>query len=106
MLAPFGIGLAVYVMAGRADRLVERTGLFRLPLATVRTRARGLPRSAWGTAVAHFGLGVSLLGIVCAATWGDRAHRRAEAGADRFASRLRSDLRRHACRGTGRTIAS
>src|SRR5450432_164513 len=29
-----------------------------------------MPRSAWGTAVAHFALGISLLGIVCASTWG------------------------------------
>ena len=30
----------------------------------------GLPRSAWGTAVAHFALGITLLGIVSASTWG------------------------------------
>jgi cytochrome c-type biogenesis protein CcmF len=70
VLAPFGIGLAVYVMAGAITDLVERTGLLRLPLATALTRARGLPRSAFGTVVAHFGLGVSLLGIVCVSTWG------------------------------------
>jgi cytochrome c-type biogenesis protein CcmF len=33
-------------------------------------RARGLPRSAFGTTLAHFSLGVSLLGIVSATTWG------------------------------------
>jgi cytochrome c-type biogenesis protein CcmF len=49
--------------------IVERTGLFRLPLATAGSRARGLPRSTWGTAVAHFGLGVTLLGIVCETHW-------------------------------------
>src|SRR5471032_1158 len=53
VLAPFGVGVAFYVMAGAVIDLVERTGLFRLPLATVRMRARGLPRSVWGTAVAH-----------------------------------------------------
>ena len=70
VLAPFGVGLAFYVMAGSLIDLVERTGLFRLPLATVRMRAVGLPRSTWGTAVAHFGVAVSMLGIICAATWG------------------------------------
>ena len=70
VLAPFGVGLAFYVMAGSLIDLVERTGLFRLPLATVRMRAAGLPRSTWGTAVAHFGVAVSMLGIICAATWG------------------------------------
>ena len=70
VLAPFGIGLAVFVMAGALTDLVERTGMLRLPFATAMTRARGLPRSAFGTMLAHFGLGVSLLGIVCASTWG------------------------------------
>jgi cytochrome c-type biogenesis protein CcmF len=67
-LAPFGIGLALFVMAGALTDLAERTGLFRLPLATVRMRAAGLPRSTWGTAVAHFGIAVTLFGIVCQ-TW-------------------------------------
>ncbi len=70
VLAPFGVGLAVYVMAGAVIDLVERTGLFRMPLATVAMRAVGLPRSTWGTAVAHFGIAVSMLGIVSAGTWG------------------------------------
>jgi cytochrome c-type biogenesis protein CcmF len=69
-LAPFGVGLALYVMIGALIDPIERIGLFRLPLATTRMRAFGLPRSAWGTAVAHFGLGVTLIGIVGAATWG------------------------------------
>ena len=70
ILAPFGVGLALFVMLGALTDLVERTGLFRLPLATVRQRAAGLPRSTWGTAIAHFGIAVSMLGIVCAGTWG------------------------------------
>jgi len=70
VLAPFGVGLAFYVMAGALVDLAERTGLLRAPLATVRSRAAGLPRSTWGTAVAHFGIAMSMLGIVCAGTWG------------------------------------
>jgi cytochrome c-type biogenesis protein CcmF len=68
-LAPFGIGLAVFVMIGAGTDVVERIGLFREPLSTVRRRASGLPRSAWGTALAHFGVGVTLLGIVSVTTW-------------------------------------
>ncbi|MFL5128306.1 MAG: heme lyase CcmF/NrfE family subunit, partial [Microvirga sp.] len=56
MLAPFVIGLAFFVMAGAVSELAERTQLFRLPAASALARARGLPRSAWGTALAHFGL--------------------------------------------------
>jgi cytochrome c-type biogenesis protein CcmF len=69
-LAPFGVGLAFYVMSGAVIDLVERTGLLRLPLAAVRARAAGLPRSAWGTGIAHFGIALTLLGIVAAGTWG------------------------------------
>jgi cytochrome c-type biogenesis protein CcmF len=68
VLAPFGIGLAFYVVAGAVTDLVERTGLFRMPLATARMRAAGLPRSTWGTAVAHSGIAMTLLGVVCQ-TW-------------------------------------
>ncbi len=70
VLAPFGVGLAFFVMAGAVVDLAERTGLFRLPLAAVAARAVGLPRSAWGTAVAHFGIALTLLGIIGAAAWG------------------------------------
>ena len=70
VLAPFGVGLAFYVMAGALVDLVERTGLMRMPMAVVVKRAVGLPRSTWGTAVAHFGIAVSMLGIIGAATWG------------------------------------
>jgi cytochrome c-type biogenesis protein CcmF len=70
VLAPFGVGLTVYVMFGAVLELAERVGLFRLPPATVWTRAKGLPRSAWGTAIAHIGIALSMLGIICAATWG------------------------------------
>jgi cytochrome c-type biogenesis protein CcmF len=70
ILAPFVIGLAFFVMAGAVSELGERTQLFRVPAASALARARGLPRSAWGTALAHFGLGVSLLGIVCETQWG------------------------------------
>jgi cytochrome c-type biogenesis protein CcmF len=70
VLAPFAIGLAAFVMAGAVTDLFERTGLLRVPFANALARARGLPRSAFGTMFAHFGLGVSLLGIVCVSTWG------------------------------------
>lgn len=68
-LAPLAIGLGIFIIAGAVTDLVERTGLVRLPFATVLHRARGLPRSAWGTAFAHAGLGVALIGIVCETTW-------------------------------------
>jgi cytochrome c-type biogenesis protein CcmF len=70
VLAPFGVGLALYVITGAFTDIVERIGLLRTPLATVARRAAGLPRSAWGTAFAHLGLGITLLGIVGETQWG------------------------------------
>jgi cytochrome c-type biogenesis protein CcmF len=69
VLAPFGIGLALFVITGAMTDIVGRTGLLRAPLAVVARRAQGLPRSAWGTAFAHVGLGITLLGIVGETQW-------------------------------------
>jgi cytochrome c-type biogenesis protein CcmF len=68
-LAPLGIGLGVFVVAGALNDLAERVGLFRMPFATTLRRAVGLPRSTWGSAFAHAGLGIALIGIVCETTW-------------------------------------
>jgi cytochrome c-type biogenesis protein CcmF len=67
--APLAIGLAVFVISGAFSDLAERTGLFRVPLATALRRGRGLPRAAWGGAFAHAGVGIALIGIVCETTW-------------------------------------
>ena len=56
-------------MAGAITDMVERIDLRSLSIETIGRRAAGLPRSAWGTTVAHFALGVTLLGIVCGTTW-------------------------------------
>jgi cytochrome c-type biogenesis protein CcmF len=68
-LAPLAIGLAVFVIAGALTDLAERIGLFRVAFGTAARRARGLPRSTWGTVFAHAGVGVALIGIVCETTW-------------------------------------
>jgi cytochrome c-type biogenesis protein CcmF len=64
VLAPLVIGIAVYVIFGALTDLAERIALFRAPAKTTLARAAGLPRSAWGTMIAHLGLGISLIGIV------------------------------------------
>ncbi|HME29759.1 MAG TPA: heme lyase CcmF/NrfE family subunit [Pseudolabrys sp.] len=69
VMAPFGIGLATFVMVGAFIDIVERIGLFRLSFSVSRQRAVGLPRSVWGTALAHFGIAVTFLGVVGASTW-------------------------------------
>jgi cytochrome c-type biogenesis protein CcmF len=67
--APLAIGLGVFVVCGSLTDLAERVALFRVPIPTTLRRARGMPRSAWGTIVAHAGLGITLIGIVCETTW-------------------------------------
>ena len=67
--APLAIGLALFVIVGAVIDIVERIGLFRLPPGVTIRRARGLPRSAWGTMFAHAGVGIALIGIVCETTW-------------------------------------
>jgi cytochrome c-type biogenesis protein CcmF len=70
VLAPFGIGLGLWVIAGAITDLVERSGLFRQPSSVALRRAAGLPRSIWGTALAHSGIAILLIGIVAATAWG------------------------------------
>jgi cytochrome c-type biogenesis protein CcmF len=70
VLVPFAIGLASFVMVGALTEIAERTGLLKLPLAVAFARARGLPRSTWGATLAHFGLGITLLGIIGESQWG------------------------------------
>jgi cytochrome c-type biogenesis protein CcmF len=68
-LTPLAIGLAAFVVAGAASDLAERVQLFRAPIGVSLRRAGGLRRSIWGTAFAHAGVGVALMGIVCETTW-------------------------------------
>jgi cytochrome c-type biogenesis protein CcmF len=70
VLPALGIGLAILVMTGSIIDLVERTTILRAPISIAWLRAKGLPRSTWGTAVAHFGLGLLLLGVIGESQWG------------------------------------
>ena len=79
-LAPLAIGLALFVIVGAVIDIIERIGLFRLPLNVTIRRARGLPRSAWGTMFAHAGVGLALIGIVCETTWNSENIRSMRAG--------------------------
>jgi cytochrome c-type biogenesis protein CcmF len=76
----FGIGLAVFLMLGALSEPAFRIRLGRVAIGDSLQRAIGLPRSAWGTAFAHFGLGVAVLGIVSASTWQTETIRTMSAG--------------------------
>ncbi|RMF01583.1 MAG: heme lyase CcmF/NrfE family subunit [Alphaproteobacteria bacterium] len=68
-LAAFGIGLGIWLIAGSLSELAFRVKLFQAQADEVWRRIRNLPRSAYGTAVAHAGLGVMVLGIVGTTAW-------------------------------------
>ena len=63
-LAPFGIALGVYVMAGALSEWLYRIKFGQVSRDDVVRRARNLPRSAYGTLLAHFGIGMMAVGIV------------------------------------------
>ncbi|MGI9435797.1 MAG: heme lyase CcmF/NrfE family subunit [Geminicoccaceae bacterium] len=68
-LAVIGLGVAWWVILGSLVELAERVQLFRLPFARSLQRAKGLPRSAYAMAIAHIGVGVSVVGIVASSAW-------------------------------------
>ncbi len=68
-LAPLGLLLGFWVAFGAIAELVDRSKLGRIPLGESLRRLVGLPRTAWSTAIAHFGLGVTVLGIVATTSW-------------------------------------
>jgi cytochrome c-type biogenesis protein CcmF len=83
-LAPFGIALGVWVVAGALSEWTTRVKLLSARRDEAWRRARSLPRSAYGTTLAHAGVGVMLIGIVATSAWqseavvalkpGERAH--------------------------------
>ena len=88
-LAPLRSGLRVFVIAGA----LERSRRAHRPVSRCRSRPRcGAPAAcrarAWGTAFAHAGVGVALIGIVCETTWNTRIYRDHEARRRRQRRRL------------------
>ncbi len=64
-----GIALAAWAMLGVLTDLADRSGLGKQTLGTTRRRLRNLPRGTWGYALAHFGVGVLIAGIVVSTAW-------------------------------------
>ena len=60
-LGPLGIALGVWVVGGAIADLMQRTG--RGDWAARLARLRRLPRADWGKATAHFGIGITFIGI-------------------------------------------
>ena len=62
VLPALGFGAAAWLILGAAADIADRIALFSRPRAAL-ARARGLPRAAWGAAMAHAGMGVLILGL-------------------------------------------
>jgi cytochrome c-type biogenesis protein CcmF len=67
--ASLGVGLGVWLIAGALVEVAERARLGRAPMSEVRRRLTGLPRGAWGTTLAHAGLGLFVIGACAETAW-------------------------------------
>ena len=70
VMAIFGLALGFWGMFGAVADLWYRGNFSKVGLAVGLRRLAGLPRSVFGTAIAHFGLGVTVLGIFSATLFG------------------------------------
>ncbi|WP_295559260.1 heme lyase CcmF/NrfE family subunit [uncultured Hyphomicrobium sp.] len=63
-LAPFGFAIGVWVMVGALSEIAFRIKLGQAPAAESWRRLINLPRASIGTTLAHFGVGLMVMGIV------------------------------------------
>jgi len=63
VLAPIAAGLAIFVILGALIEVFLRVWRPGLSAGVALGRAAGLPLSFWGAALAHIGVGVTLLGL-------------------------------------------
>ncbi|MBZ9808739.1 MULTISPECIES: heme lyase CcmF/NrfE family subunit [unclassified Mesorhizobium] len=64
VFAAVGVGLAVWLILGALTDLAVKAGFGNVAAKVMVRRLLGLPRSVFGTALAHLGLGLTTLGIV------------------------------------------
>ena len=68
VLAALGVGLASWLVLGALTDLATKSGIGSVAPSVALRRFVGLPRSVFGTALAHIGLGLTVLGIVSTLT--------------------------------------
>ena len=69
VLAILGLAAGFFLFFGALADLWYRAGVRKVAANVAWRRLRGLPRSAFGTALAHAGLGITVLGIVAVTTF-------------------------------------
>jgi cytochrome c-type biogenesis protein CcmF len=67
VLAPLGAGLGFFLILGSVSEIVSRSWPSGISITRALRRAAGLPRQAFGSALAHAGLGLSVIGIAATA---------------------------------------
>jgi cytochrome c-type biogenesis protein CcmF len=67
VLAPIAAGLAIYIILGSSSEIAARVWRRGASPGVLLSRLRALPLSAWGSALAHIGVGVTLLGLAATA---------------------------------------
>nr|WP_210273957.1 heme lyase CcmF/NrfE family subunit [Bartonella fuyuanensis] len=70
IFAVLGIGLSAFIFLGSLADLWGKSGYGKRAFSVRVKRFLGLPWSVFGAAMAHMGLGVTLFGIVCVASFG------------------------------------
>jgi cytochrome c-type biogenesis protein CcmF len=68
-LAPFGVGLGIWLVLGALTEIAYRVRLADASPAETWRRLRNLPRAAYGSALAHAGVGLAVIGIVATTAW-------------------------------------
>ncbi|MGX9966819.1 heme lyase CcmF/NrfE family subunit [Roseomonas sp. F4] len=63
VLPAVGFAFAAWVIGAAFADIADRTALFRTNPRNAWNRAKGLPRAAWGAAIAHAGIGITAAGI-------------------------------------------
>lgn len=63
VLPAIGFAFAAWTVGAAVTDIADRTALFRTRLGNSWARAKGLPRAAWGAAIAHAGVGILAAGI-------------------------------------------
>ena len=63
ILPTLAFAASAWMIFGALAEILHRVRAFRIPLADSWQRLRGLPRAAFGTALAHAGMGVTVAGI-------------------------------------------
>ncbi|GAA4522088.1 heme lyase CcmF/NrfE family subunit [Chelativorans composti] len=67
-VAALGIGLGFWLIFGSLTDIVFKAGVGKASPGVVFSRLKGLPLSVFGTAVAHAGIGLTVIGLSCVTT--------------------------------------